>query len=57
LVKVCIGNIKKSPKSDGQKNKAHLTLPRDQARGEKGLTMRLIYTIYPSGYVTVELKE
>lgn len=42
---------------DGQKNKAELTLPHDQARSTRGRTMNLVYTIHPSGYVTVELKE
>ena len=43
--------------NDGQKNKAELTLPRTPSKVAKGQTMRLVYTIHPRGYVTVELKE
>jgi len=42
---------------NGQKNKVELTLPLASSKVTKGQTTRLVYTIHPSGYVTVELKE
>ena len=42
---------------NGQKNKAELILPRSSSSSTDVLALRLVYTIHPSGYVTVELKE
>ena len=41
----------------GQKNKVELILPRSLSNGTEAQSLRLVYTIYPSEYVTVELKE
>ena len=42
---------------NGLNNRVELELPYEQVRITKGLTMNLVYTIHPTGHVTVKLTE